>query len=397
MDGVSYVIEFDYENRLAAVRQSETVAGSFLYDGDGNRVKTVMNDEAITFVGNMYEKKVMGSTTTATGANGELVASAFYEAWGEMTPVFGDLPTARRYTGQLQDPPIAGIYYYGARYYDPALGRFLQADTIVPQPGNPQSLNRYSYVLNNPLRYVDPSGHRVCEDVDCTYRSPTFLVSQISRKYSLKAWIVTKHFIRTVRRESARFKLPPELLAASMYAEMNSRWLKDDLEDFAVAAVGRCAQNCGGLDGLLAAAGQGMIDKDQSFGPAKIKPSAVLNGSITVPALRAAGVRPPSDPADAAVQSLGFDRSVQFAAAYLKGLADLRMREIPGNAGSRELDMLKVDMQVVRVAYNEGLASFLKLGNNAMGYYETTTLIVQNGAGDEVSPWLDAFAEIFGP
>lgn len=80
MDGVSYVFEFDYENRLAAVRQSETLAGSFLYVGDENRVKTVMNGETITFIGNLYEKKAMGSTTT--GANDELVASAFYEAWG---------------------------------------------------------------------------------------------------------------------------------------------------------------------------------------------------------------------------------------------------------------------------------------------------------------------------
>jgi len=47
----------------------------------------------------------------------------------------------------------------GARYYDPALGRFVQADTIVPNPGNPQSLNRYSYVYNRPLVYVDDSGH----------------------------------------------------------------------------------------------------------------------------------------------------------------------------------------------------------------------------------------------
>jgi hypothetical protein len=39
------------------------------------------------------------------------------------------------------------------------LGRFLSADTIVPSPGNPQSLNRYSYVLNAPLNYVDPTGH----------------------------------------------------------------------------------------------------------------------------------------------------------------------------------------------------------------------------------------------
>ena len=45
-------------------------------------------------------------------------------------------------------------------YYDPALGRFTQADTIVPEPGNPQALNRYSYSANNPLRFIDPSGHR---------------------------------------------------------------------------------------------------------------------------------------------------------------------------------------------------------------------------------------------
>ncbi|MBN1922452.1 MAG: hypothetical protein JW892_14490 [Anaerolineae bacterium] len=42
------------------------------------------------------------------------------------------------------------------------MGRFLQADTIVPNPANPQSLNRYSYTLGNPLRYTDPSGHREC-------------------------------------------------------------------------------------------------------------------------------------------------------------------------------------------------------------------------------------------
>ena len=48
---------------------------------------------------------------------------------------------------------------YNARYYDPALGRFLAADSMVPDPANPQSLNRYSYTLNNPLRYTDPSGH----------------------------------------------------------------------------------------------------------------------------------------------------------------------------------------------------------------------------------------------
>ncbi|MFO0701154.1 MAG: RHS repeat-associated core domain-containing protein [Nitrospira sp.] len=46
-----------------------------------------------------------------------------------------------------------------ARYYDPRLGRFVSPDTIVPDLGDPQSLNRYSYARNNPLLYTDPTGH----------------------------------------------------------------------------------------------------------------------------------------------------------------------------------------------------------------------------------------------
>jgi hypothetical protein len=52
----------------------------------------------------------------------------------------------------------------GARFYDPALGRWLSADTLVPDPANPQSLNRYSWVLANPLRFVDPTGHFESEE-----------------------------------------------------------------------------------------------------------------------------------------------------------------------------------------------------------------------------------------
>jgi RHS repeat-associated protein len=68
------------------------------------------------------------------------------------------LPTDRRYTGQRWDGGL-GLYDYRARYYDPALGRFIQPDPLVPDPANPQSLNRYAYVLNNPMRYTDPSGY----------------------------------------------------------------------------------------------------------------------------------------------------------------------------------------------------------------------------------------------
>jgi hypothetical protein len=49
--------------------------------------------------------------------------------------------------------------YYRARYYHPALGRFVSADTVVPEAGNPQALNRYAYGYNRPLFYVDWDGH----------------------------------------------------------------------------------------------------------------------------------------------------------------------------------------------------------------------------------------------
>ena len=62
-----------------------------------------------------------------------------------------------------------GVYHYGARFYSPKLGRFLSPDTIVPGAFNPQNLNRFSYVLNNPIKLVDPSGHRcIGEDEECT-------------------------------------------------------------------------------------------------------------------------------------------------------------------------------------------------------------------------------------
>jgi len=86
------------------------------------------------------------------------------------------LQTQFRYTSQwfedglgasAKDGLDRGLYFYGARWYDSSLGRFVQPDTIVPNPGDPQSLNRYSSVLNNPVKFTDPTGHSVCASEDC--------------------------------------------------------------------------------------------------------------------------------------------------------------------------------------------------------------------------------------
>jgi RHS repeat-associated protein len=87
-----------------------------------------------------------------------------YYPYGETRWITGTLQTDFTYTGQRSEGPgLGGLMDYGARHYDPALGRFLSPDTIVPNPANPQDLNRYVYVRNNPLLYVDPSGHIGCK------------------------------------------------------------------------------------------------------------------------------------------------------------------------------------------------------------------------------------------
>ncbi len=74
------------------------------------------------------------------------------------------MPTNCTFTGQRSEDSdaVGSLMDYGARYYSPLLGRFISADSVVPQPADPQSLNRYSYTRNSPLVRVDPSGHGDC-------------------------------------------------------------------------------------------------------------------------------------------------------------------------------------------------------------------------------------------
>ena len=69
----------------------------------------------------------------------------------------------RQFTGKERDSE-SGLDYFGARYYGSALGRFTSADPLGGELANPQSLNRYAYALNNPLRFTDPTGMYVCKD-----------------------------------------------------------------------------------------------------------------------------------------------------------------------------------------------------------------------------------------
>jgi RHS repeat-associated protein len=89
----------------------------------------------------------LGSASLATTSGGAVHSQQRYLPYGAERWHTGTLPTDYRFTGQRSEEATLGsLYDYGARFYSPVLGRFLSADTIVPSPGNPQSLNRYSYV-----------------------------------------------------------------------------------------------------------------------------------------------------------------------------------------------------------------------------------------------------------
>jgi RHS repeat-associated protein len=175
--GGPQTLGYEYENRLVTITGGSTA--SFAYDADGNRVWQDVDGTEIHYVWDwvesgtvyyyfggrkvamrgaggvsyLYADQVSSTTNTSHGQT----SSQLYYPYGDKRST-GSVATPYRYTGQRWEDAI-GLYFYNARWYDPTLGRFIQPDTIVPQPGNPQDLNRYTYAGNNPITYNDPSGH----------------------------------------------------------------------------------------------------------------------------------------------------------------------------------------------------------------------------------------------
>jgi RHS repeat-associated protein len=102
-----------------------------------------------------------------SGTGGAFVpgSTARYDPFGTFTTTPSTNPsiTSQGFTGHRHNntgPNDLGLIYMNTRYYLPEVGRFVSPDTLVPDPGEPQSYNRYSYVLNSPVNYVAPSEHR---------------------------------------------------------------------------------------------------------------------------------------------------------------------------------------------------------------------------------------------
>jgi RHS repeat-associated protein len=102
-----------------------------------------------------FHKDHLDSSVGMTDDAGLIVFAAAYAPFGQ--EIFSAGTIIPKFTFTDQEIEANGIMYYNARYYDPALSRFLQADPVL------DGLNRYAYVGNNPVKYIDPSGNNLTE------------------------------------------------------------------------------------------------------------------------------------------------------------------------------------------------------------------------------------------
>ncbi len=155
----AYYMGGAYEVTGGAVRKYYAFAGQIIAMKDGAGLKYLLTDH-------------LGSVVAVTGSNGTLTSQQRYLPFGGIrtdlpSPDYRITSTDFGYTSQRKlAEGMGGLMDYKARFYSPTLGRFIQPDSIIPSVANPQSWNRFSYVLNNPIRYIDPSGHKPCDERD---------------------------------------------------------------------------------------------------------------------------------------------------------------------------------------------------------------------------------------
>ena len=201
--GENQTYVYDAENRLSQVSVTKdgntAVIQQNIYNGEGQRIQKIDGDETINYYyqdgvvayttdvngeqnsqnligtdGNvlaterfqqnatqyyLYNKDIQGSTSSLVKEDGSADATYQYTDFGETT-IQGDDQAKNEvsYTGGIYDQST-GLYYLNARYYNPEDGRFMTEDSYRGEIMNPETGHLYVYCANNPVNYMDPSGH----------------------------------------------------------------------------------------------------------------------------------------------------------------------------------------------------------------------------------------------
>jgi RHS repeat-associated protein len=217
----TYTYTWDAASRLITVTDGISTYG-FRYDGDGNRLARIVDGTLITHTLDLglalpevlvvYESGGTesylhlpnaiamddGAAWSYSGADGlgtvrqELDASGgvasvnSYRPFG--LPLEGSGGNPYGFTGESWEANV-DLLYLRARFYAPSLNRFLSPDTIIPDYDLPPSIHPYSYVYNNPVNYIDPSGNQSCEyDPDCHLGKGRYILT------NSHGWFDTSHF-----------------------------------------------------------------------------------------------------------------------------------------------------------------------------------------------------------
>jgi RHS repeat-associated protein len=193
--GVTTAFRYDARDRMVEVGQGTGILGRYQYDAEGRRSKKIgaeglrqfVYDDTATLVEydesgakvgkydygldrlvsatlagegrRFYTFDALGSVTALTADDGSAVARYQLDAWGSFRRPSQAEDSRNRFafTGYSFDRET-GLYDAKTRYYDPKLGRFLSQDSFLGDVDHPPSLHRYTYVHNQPTRYVDPEG-----------------------------------------------------------------------------------------------------------------------------------------------------------------------------------------------------------------------------------------------
>ncbi len=162
LDGTNIIRE---EIVTSSITGASTEYLYYLYDSSGIITGFIYNNNPFYF-----QKNLQGDIVRILNPAGAVVTEYTYDAWGNVLSVTGSLATTIgqinpfRYRGYYYDTET-GFYYLQSRYYDPTVGRFLNADCIIGANGGILGYNMFAYCNNNPVMGCDPSGHGFFDDV----------------------------------------------------------------------------------------------------------------------------------------------------------------------------------------------------------------------------------------
>ena len=152
-DGVTRNYYYD-NGSIAYTTDSGTLSSANILGSYQNVIGSYRGDDYY-----VYNKDVLGSTSSITKGDGSAAAVYDYSDFGEVTYSYDLIGNEICYTGAVYDE-TTGLHYMNSRYYDPASGRFISQDTYRAVVDDPGLWHLYVYCANNPINYVDPSGHK---------------------------------------------------------------------------------------------------------------------------------------------------------------------------------------------------------------------------------------------